>query len=167
MRRLMIAIFTLLCTTLSIGQDFYPEVGDVVPDFTFETIDGVTKSIQEYRGQTVLINLFGTRCPPCLAEMKDIKAVLTPKQKEGKFTILAIGVTDSDEELQAFRKKHQHNMTFVSDGTQNIFHLFARHTIPRNILVDRNGKIIFKSKKFLLKDFQEMTKIIDREINAH
>ena len=48
--------------------DWHDEPLDL-PDLAFATADGATITLAEFRGRTVLINLWATWCAPCLREM--------------------------------------------------------------------------------------------------
>ena len=43
----------------------------LAPDFTIETLDGESFTLSDYRGQTVVVNFWGTWCPPCVAEIPE------------------------------------------------------------------------------------------------
>ncbi len=43
--------------------------GDIAPNFQLETLEGETVELNDYRGQGVFLNFWGTYCPPCEEEM--------------------------------------------------------------------------------------------------
>ena len=44
---------------------------ELAPDFSIETIDGENFTLSEHRGQIVIVNFWGTWCPPCVAEIPE------------------------------------------------------------------------------------------------
>ena len=55
-----------------LGDELYPvSVGSKAPPFTAATVDSVprTKTLADYKGQVVLLNIWATFCVPCRDEM--------------------------------------------------------------------------------------------------
>src|SRR5215212_3231144 len=46
-----------------------PQIGAFAPDFTRTRLDGVPLTLSQQRGKILLLNFWGTWCPPCEAEM--------------------------------------------------------------------------------------------------
>ena len=44
------------------------------PELTLTDLNGVTRSLADFRGQVVLVNLWATWCPPCKEEMPTLQA---------------------------------------------------------------------------------------------
>src|SRR5262245_14382316 len=68
----------LFAATRILGSELFPiGVGSKAPAFSARTIDGPprTKSIGDYRGQVVLLNIWATWCAPCRIEMPSIQAL--------------------------------------------------------------------------------------------
>ncbi|MEE9576871.1 MAG: TlpA disulfide reductase family protein, partial [Gemmatimonadota bacterium] len=42
------------------------------PVAEFATLDGGTASLADYRGQVVILNMWGTWCPPCRREIPEL-----------------------------------------------------------------------------------------------
>src|ERR1700736_5087364 len=51
-----------------------PVVGQPAPAFALSTIDGKTVRLADYRGKTLVINVWGSWCPPCRLETPDLIA---------------------------------------------------------------------------------------------
>ena len=60
-----------------------------VPPFTFEDEKGQAHDLKEFRGRTILLNLWATWCGPCAEEMPALNDL--GKKLDGKrFAILAV-----------------------------------------------------------------------------
>ncbi len=49
-------------------------VGQPAPAFALTTVDGKTVRLDDYRGKTLVINVWGSWCPPCRLETPDLVA---------------------------------------------------------------------------------------------
>src|SRR5512147_678371 len=66
----------LFVITRVYGSELFPVgVGTKAPEFTARTLDAapVTKHLESYRGQVVLLNIWATWCGPCRVEMPSIE----------------------------------------------------------------------------------------------
>ena len=68
----------LLCLGLAVLGTSLPalaagsEVGDPAPPFSLTTIDGKPVSLGQFRGKTLVLNVWGSWCPPCRVETPDL-----------------------------------------------------------------------------------------------
>ncbi len=68
-----------------------------VPAFAFKDASGATKTIDDFRGKTVLLNLWATWCTPCREEMPTLEA-LEKKKGGGDFQVVAVNIDTRDPE---------------------------------------------------------------------
>ncbi len=62
-----------------------------LPELTFSDADGKPRTLGEFRGRTVLLNLWATWCVPCRKEMPALDALQTKLGGE-KFEVVAINI---------------------------------------------------------------------------
>ncbi|MDR2131268.1 MAG: TlpA family protein disulfide reductase [Odoribacteraceae bacterium] len=145
------------------GQDreVLVKVGDGVPDFEVQLFDGKKVEARELRGKVVLINFWATWNPPCLEEFKRVQEDIM-KRFEGKdFRYLAISREDSREQVAAFREKTGHLFPMGLDPGREIFSKFATATIPRDFVIDKEGKIVYMTSGYTEKKFTDMVRYIE------
>lgn len=137
------------------------QINEVAPQFSITTSEGKVVNLSDYKGKVVLINFFATWCGPCMQEMPFIEKDIWNKLKNNKnFTILSIGRDHSQEEINAFIQKKKFTFPIYADKGKAIYNLFATKYIPRNYLIDQNGKVVYTSTGFSTEEFEEMkTKI--------
>lgn len=137
------------------------QINEVAPQFSITTSEGKVVNLSDYKGKVVLINFFATWCGPCMQEMPFIEKDIWNKLKNNKnFTILSIGRDHSQEEINAFIQKKKFTFPIYADKGKTIYNLFATKYIPRNYLIDQNGKVVYTSTGFSTEEFEEMkTKI--------
>ncbi|MBB5635427.1 peroxiredoxin [Pedobacter cryoconitis] len=169
MRKLkyFIVLFALLPFVSFAQQDegTITKVGDAVPVFNFEIEKGKTVSIHDYKGKLILINLFATWCPPCNAELPEVQKRIWEKYKDNPgFAFFVFGREEGWDKLIPFKAKKGFTFPILPDVDRGIFKKFALQSIPRNIIVDETGKIIYQSIGYEPKEFAAMIELIDTHL---
>ncbi len=111
------------------------------PSLSLADLHGVQHSLSDYRGQTVLVNLWATWCPPCKAEMPAIQDFYSRHQSEG-FSVVAVEDGDPAADVAAF--VNQFGLTFavlVDPTYQATDHAFKTADLPSSYVIDRNGQV--------------------------
>ena len=149
------------------AEDTYTKVGDSVPVFSFEIEKGKLVNIRDFKGKLILINLFATWCPPCNAELPEIQSKIWDKHKDNpNFAFFVFGREEGWEKLLPYKEKKGFTFPILPDLKKDVFSKFAKQYIPRNILIDQNGKIIYQSLGFEEKEFNNLIKLIDNQLNS-
>ena len=147
----ILIIFTALI--LSCGcTPSCPEIGDKAPDFTLEATNGESVSLGEFKGSKVMVNLWSTRCVPCVAEMPHIQAIHEKWSDKG-LKILAVNVGDSAKNAQEFASNNSLTFTILLDSKMQLFQLYCmQQVIPITLFIEEEGILkaiklgAFKSK---------------------
>ncbi|MEM9277340.1 MAG: TlpA disulfide reductase family protein [Pseudomonadota bacterium] len=105
---------------------------------------GNPKTLAEWRGQTVLFNLWATWCPPCREEMPWFEE-LQVKKGSDKFQVLpvSIDIGDSSKPKQFYEDTGLKELPFMHDNTTEAFQSLKKKAValgmPTTLLVDTNG----------------------------
>ena len=122
-------------------------VGGEPVAFNVKSIDGKTLSPAAYKGKVLLIDFWATWCGPCVAEMPNVKQVYSKYHGQG-FEIVGISLDQSRDRLDQFIKANQIVWPQYFDGkwwNNDVAVRYGIKSIPTTILVDKSGKIRFKS----------------------
>ncbi len=163
--KIKIPIIFILSAFLYAGDRGYiVAVGDKAPDFEMEFIDGQKTKLSELRGQIVILQFTASWCSVCRLEMPHLEKDVWQKYKDQN--VLLIGV-DRDEPLEtviAFQKKIGTTYPLALDPGANIFGLFANKEagVTRNVVIDKTGKIVFLTRLFEEKEYQEMLSVLKK-----
>ena len=78
-----------------------PEIGNIAPDFTLQTVDGESVTISDSRGKTVIVNVWVTQCEGCVDELPHFQAVFDKRSRE-ELAVLAINSTEDPAAVKEF-----------------------------------------------------------------
>ena len=115
-------------------------IGKPVLDFHVTDLNGEALSLEQYRGQVVLLDFWATWCPPCIAEIPNVKKTYE-KYKDQKFQIVGISLDRSREPLEAYIEKENLTWLHYWDNTRKVSNLYKVQGIPSTFLIDGEGVI--------------------------
>lgn len=164
-----VILMLLLGVTLSTArsQEWKVSLNDEVPSFTVQDREGNFIDIQSLRGKVVLLNFFATWCPPCREELPRLQEEIWDRWKtRDDFAVMVLAREEDWDKLDPFIKKTSYTFPIYSDLQRKTFSLFADSYIPRNVLIDKEGKIIYQSVGYKEKEFSELIKLIETTLEA-
>jgi thiol-disulfide isomerase/thioredoxin len=103
-----------------------------------------TISTQDYRGKVVVINVWGSWCPPCRKEAPDLQAASVETKNVAQF----IGITSKDYDpapAEAFVRTFKITYPSIYDPTGKVLLAFAGElppsAIPSTMIIDPQGRL--------------------------
>lgn len=147
-------------------DDYLVRTGDIAPDFVINEAGGKSYRLSDLRGSVVMLQFTASWCSVCRKEMPYIeKEIWMPGKKSG---LAVIGI-DRDEPLEKvlrFKKDIKVTYPLALDPGADIFGLYALKEagVTRNVIIDREGKIIFLTRLFDREEFDEMKRVIFSEL---
>jgi thiol-disulfide isomerase/thioredoxin len=115
-----------------------------LPDLAFEDGDGKPRKLSEWRGRTVLVNLWATWCVPCRKEMPALDSLQT-KLGGPKFEVVAINIDTRDPEKPKnfLKEAHLTRIGNFNDQKAKVFQdlkaIGRALGMPTSVLVDGQG----------------------------
>src|SRR6056297_3143326 len=133
------------------------ETGQSVSQFSFKTTNETEHSMAELEGNIVLLNFFATWCPTCMAEMPALQEQVWNKYKgHDNFFMVSLGREHSMQEMKEFQENKEYTFHFAPDTGRVIYSKFAEKYIPRNVLVNKKGEIIYECTGYDEAEFEKM-----------
>jgi cytochrome c biogenesis protein CcmG/thiol:disulfide interchange protein DsbE len=122
------------------------DVGGVVPlnrpapDFTVKTLDGHTLRLSDLRGQTVVLNVWGSWCVPCQQESAELNRSYSQYQHQN---VIFVGLAWNDQEDQVRKFVQQYGVTYpVGLDTDGHIAIDLGITgVPETFLIDTSGQL--------------------------
>jgi cytochrome c biogenesis protein CcmG, thiol:disulfide interchange protein DsbE len=135
----------LLAATHFLGDELFPvTAGSKAPDFRATTIDGVprTKTIADYKGQIVLLNVWATWCLPCRTEMPSIEALHDRFGARGlKVVAVSIDNPGTEDAIRQFRDQYGLTFEILHDASGKIKQDYQTTGVPETFVIGRDGVI--------------------------
>ena len=116
-------------------------LGDLAPAFVVETLDDQIISLDDLRGKIVLLTFFSSACPDCHAQFEHIKSRITAFDSS-KFCFLPIARNEKRATVEQFRLENGYTFDMGLDPEGEINALYATRYVPRNYLIDSDGRVI-------------------------
>lgn len=116
------------------------------PSFSLKDLNGKTTTLENYRGQYVLLNFWATWCIPCLKEMPSMEQ-LHQKFKDQKFTVVAISIdTEPQQKVEGFVKKLKVNFPILLDPENESSDVYGVRSLPSTFLINPQGQVVAAAK---------------------
>lgn len=141
--------------------------GDECPDFKIKMTDGREIQLSSLRGKVVMLQFTASWCGVCRKEMPFIESDIWQKHKDNPdFMLIAIDRDEPLETVLKFAETTKITYPIGLDPGADIFAKFAIRDagITRNVLIDREGKIIKRTRLFNQEEFASLVKAIDNEL---
>jgi cytochrome c biogenesis protein CcmG, thiol:disulfide interchange protein DsbE len=116
-----------------------PHIGQNAPDFSVQDTDHKI-TLSQFRGQVVVLNFWGTFCPPCIAETPSLIQMQSKLKKNG-VTVLGVSIDADDAAYHKFLKQFGVNFVTVRDEAQKSSTLYGTFGWPETYVIDRNGVV--------------------------
>jgi peroxiredoxin len=144
MRRIL-----LLCLVGLVGFAIYqvstdtggkPVEGEEAPDFTLTTLDGKQRSLSDLKGKAVMINFWGTWCPPCKTEMPAIQQAYMINKSKG-FEVVSVNIRENDLPVSNFAQQMGLTFPIWMDKDREVVKQYKIGPIPSTFFINRDGVI--------------------------
>ncbi|MBR4988298.1 MAG: TlpA family protein disulfide reductase [Bacteroidaceae bacterium] len=146
-------------------NEYIVKVGDTAPDFTLELTDGSAFTLSEQRGKVVMLQFTAGWCGVCRKEMPFIERDIWQRHKDNSdFVLVGIDREETKEQIEAFIKKVGTTYPIAMDTNADVFASYALRNsgITRNVLIDKDGKIVMLTRLFNEEEFKSLVERIDK-----
>ena len=166
---LSIPVF-LFAQTSNIPQQEVPEeygykvkIGEQVPEIEMELTDGTVVTSADLKGKVTMLQFTASWCGVCRREMPHIEKEIWQKHKANDdFVLIGVDLDEPVEKVKKFAKNMKITYPLALDPGGKIFYSFAKEGagVTRNVIIDRSGRIVYMTRLFKEKEFNEMKEVI-------
>ena len=115
------------------------------PDFSFTTSEGEHIALEDLRGKVVVLDFWGTWCPPCVESVPELRSLHKRYSKEPSFMLIGVS-SDSDEDAwREFTTKNKMIWPQYRDRDRSVQRAFGVRAFPTYIVIDHEGIVRFQS----------------------
>ena len=144
------------------SRGYLVKVGDKSPSFEFTLADGTKVKSKKLKGKVVMLQFTASWCSVCKKEMPHIEEEIWKVYKAKGLKLYGVDYDEPLEKVEAFAKATGITYPLALDPNGDVFGLFAnkKSGVTRNVIIDRKGNIVFLTRLFEQKEFDEMKEII-------
>ena len=117
-------------------------IGTQYMNFTAITLDNINISEKDLLGKVTLLNFWFEGCAPCVAEFKYLNELYLKYKETSVFQLISFTL-DSAEDAKNTSIKHNIHYAIAPISREECSRLSLDNGFPTNIIIDKNGKIIY------------------------
>jgi cytochrome c biogenesis protein CcmG/thiol:disulfide interchange protein DsbE len=135
----------LWAATHFLGDELFPvAVGSEAPALSAVTLDSTKreKSLADYKGKVVVLNVWATWCEPCRVEMPSLEKLHREFGPQG-LSVVGVSVDDAGTEsrIRDFVKEYKLSFEILHDPTRKTTANYQITGFPETFVIARDGTI--------------------------
>jgi peroxiredoxin len=127
-------------TLFAANEGGIPKFGEQTPDFKLVDLQGNTHNLSDYKGKAVVINFWGSFCPPCVKEMPEFERQYE-KWKDAGLEILAINLSEDTLTVNNFVRRFDLSYPILRDVNRKTEHKYGLESYPTTFFVLPDGTV--------------------------
>ena len=150
--------------TIVYEHEYLVKVGDMAPDFTLKYTDGSEFTLSALRGKVVMLQFTASWCGICRGEMPHIESrIWQPHKDDADFVLVGVDREEPREVVEEYTAKIGTTYPMLLDEKGDVFASYAlrKSGITRNVLIDRDGRIVKLTRRFVEPEFNDLVATID------
>lgn len=140
------------------------KIGQKMPDVRMKLTDGTVVKTADLKGKVTMLQFTASWCGVCRKEMPHIEKEIWQKHKDrDDFALIGIDLDEPLATVKKFASDMKITYPLALDPNGRIFYTFAEKGagVTRNVIVDRDGTIVYVTRLFKEEEFNEMKNVIE------
>ena len=152
----------LFLALIAISSELYSQ--KVQTSLRLNRVDGKKVQLKKYLDSgPILVNFWATWCGPCKKEMIHLDR-FSRQYKKNNFSVLSISIDTqrSLSEVKRYVRSKKYDFEVFIDPNQQIFKKLNGNIMPTNLLIDKNGQVVWMHYGYMPGDEEVMEQEIAR-----
>jgi len=112
-------------------------------DFAYTTFDGETRHVSELKGKVVFVNIWGTWCAPCVAEMPAIQKLYENFKHDPSVQFVIASRLDSPARVKSYAERNHYDLPFDTIRDEDIPASMQFNQYPSTFIYAKDGSLAF------------------------
>lgn len=141
---------------------------DNAPNFTLRDINGQQVSLEDYKGQVVLVNFWATWCGPCQAEMPHLQKMYVDLKDQG-FVVLSISADNARDasKVKPLVKRNRYTFPVLLDKDSSVLNQYNPESVlPYNVLIGKDGNVVWQKASYAPGEEVELRKLVESALTG-
>jgi thiol-disulfide isomerase/thioredoxin len=119
------------------------EQGAALREAPLHGLNGPDRTLSQYRGKPLLINVWASWCGPCRQEMGSLERLAWRDQGRG-FAVIGISTDDSEAAAKRYLQSANATLNHYLDHALELENMLGADRLPLTVLVDGRGRVLGK-----------------------
>ena len=137
------------------------EIGQILGDATLLGLNGPSRTLSDFRGRPLIINVWASWCGPCRQEMASLER-LAWQEHAVPFAVIGISTDDYPDKARQLLKATNATISHFIDRRLQLENMLGASTLPLTVLVDAEGRVVDKIRGAKQWDGREASTLIDK-----
>jgi peroxiredoxin len=140
---LLVSIAALGFVLFDAMRDKTIRAGDMAPDFSVRTENGMMLGRSAHGGKVLVLNFWATWCPPCIEETPSLNA-FTRMYRDKGVVVLGVSVDKNETKYKNFLKRFNVEFLTARDPEGKISGEYGTFIYPESYIIDKDGRVVQK-----------------------
>jgi len=110
-------------------------------DLTFWTLDGQVRHLTDFKGKVVFLDLWGTWCIQCIAEMPMVQQLYSHYKNDPQVVFLIVSRLDTPQAVEHYAHRTGYTLPFYVTRDDEIPASMYFHQYPATFLYSKDGRL--------------------------
>jgi len=128
-----------------LGAELFPvRIGNAAPNFSALPLaeNATAKTIADYKGEVVLLNIWATWCGPCRIEMPSMERLEQQLGPKGlRIVAVSVDVAGMESAIKAFTEEMKLSFEILHNPPGDIQRIYQTTGVPETFIIGRDGRL--------------------------